>query len=76
MASKSGFEAGKAAVEAAVAVGVAELSSPSSSCNCFGDSPKDQESLENAEKDVEIVEQLERPRQIQMTILEACLLTF
>ena len=67
MASKSGFEAGKAAVEAAV--GVAELSSPSSSCNCFGDSPKDQESLENAEKDVEIVEQLERPRQIQMTIL-------
>ena len=60
MASKSGFEAGKEAVEAAVAVGVADLSSPSSPSNCFvGDSPTDQESLENvAEKDVELVEQL------------------
>ena len=69
----SGFEAETVAVEA---VEAAVLSSPSSSSNCFGDSPRDQESLENAEKDVEIVEQLERPRQIQMTILEACPLTF
>ena len=40
----SGFEAETVAVEA---VEAAVLSSPSSSSNCFGDSPRDQESLEN-----------------------------
>ena len=38
----SGFEAETEAAEA-----VEAASSPSSSNNCFGDSPRDQESLEN-----------------------------